>query len=377
MSAAAGADRRARAIAWAKRHRGSLLFVALPTLLTALYYFLMAADLYASETRFIVRSPSKLQIGGLAGLLQPAAGGGGLEDVYSVQTFATSRDALAALSGQIDLRAIFRRPEADLLAAYPNPVDWDNAEDFYRYYQRRVSVIYDTTTGISTLQVQAFRAEDAQQIASLLLTQSEALINRLNERARVNAVRDAEADVARAQQQVAAAQQGLLAYRNRESLLDPAKTSGAIFEGQAKIEAELTASRTRLAELQRSSPQSPLRADLESRIAALEQQLSRQTARLTGGEGAMAPKLSAYEQLSLEKDFAAKALASALASLESARAEARRQQTYLERVVDVSLPDRALYPKRLRAVLIVFVSCFLFYSIARLLIAGVREHAQQ
>ena len=58
-------------------------------------------------------------------------------------------------------------------------------------------------------------------------------------------------------------------------------------------------------------------------------------------------------------------------------AEARRQQTYLERVVDVSLPDRALYPKRLRAVLIVFVSCFLFYSIARLLIAGVREHAQQ
>jgi len=362
---------------WLKRHRGSLLFVALPTLLTALYYFVIAADLYASEASFIVRSPSKLQIGGLAGLLQPAAGGGGLEDVYSVQTFATSRDALAALASKIDLRAIYSRPEADWLARYPNPIDWDNAEDFYRYYQRRVEVIYDTTTGISTLQVQAFRAEDAQQIASLLLTQSEALINRLNERSRANAVRDAEADVARAQENVAAAQQGLLAYRNRESLLDPGKTSGAIFESQAKIEGELTASRTRLAELQSNSPKSPLRADLETRIAALEQQLARQRSRLTGGEGAMAPKLSAYEQLSLDKDFATKALASALASLESARAEARRQQTYLERVVEVSRPDRARYPKRFKSVLIVFISCFLFYSIARLLIAGVREHAQQ
>ena len=377
MTAVPDADRRAQALAWARRHRGALLFVALPTLLTALYYLLIASDLYLSESRFIVRSSSKLQMGGLAGLLQPAAGGGGLEDVYSVQTFATSRDALATLSKQIDLRAIFSRPEADFLAGYPNPVDWDNAEDFYRYYQRRVDVIYDTTTGISTLQVKAFRAEDAQQIASLLLTQSEALINRLNERSRANAVRDAEADVVRAQEKVAAAQQGLLAYRNRESLLDPAKTSGAIFEGQAKLEAELTTSRTRLAELLRGSPQSPLRADLESRIAALEQQLRQQNARLTGGEQAMAPKLSAYEQLSLEKDFAAKALASALASLESARAEARRQQTYLERVVDVSLPDRAHYPQRLRAVLIVFISCFLLYSIARLLIAGVREHSQQ
>ena len=66
-----------------------------------------------------------------------------------------------------------------------------------------------------------------------------------------------------------------------------------------------------------------------------------------------------------------------MASLEAARAESRRQQIYLERVVDVSLPDRAHYPQRLRAVLIVFISCFLLYSIARLLIAGVREHSQQ
>lgn len=361
---------------WARRHAGALLCVGLPTLLAALYYLVIAADLYASEARFVVRSPSRMQVSSLVGLLQPG-GAAGHEDVYSVQAYATSRDALQVLAGRLDLRAIFGRPEADVLAAYPNPVDWDNAEDFYRYYQRRVEVVYDTTTGISVLTVKAFRPEDAQAIARELLALSEDRVNQLNRRAHDNAVREAEADVERAQQDVAAAQGGLLDYRNRESLLDPGKTSGAIFESQAKAEAELANNRARLAELLRSAPKSPLRGELETRIAVLEQQVARQGARLTGGDGAMAPKLSAYEQLSLRKEFASRELSSALASLEAARAEARRQQIYLERVVDTSLPDRALYPRRFINVMIVFISCFLIWSIGKLLLLGVREHAQQ
>ncbi|MES2684958.1 MAG: capsule biosynthesis protein [Pseudomonadota bacterium] len=367
---------RAEPQGWARRHWGSLLFVALPTLVAALYFFVIAADLYASEAQFVVRSPSRVPVGGLAGLLQPGAGHG-MEDVYAVQSFAGSRDALALLGKELDLKTIFAREEADFIARYPNLIERDNAEDFHRYYQRRVEVIYDTTTGLSTLIVKAFRAEDAQQIGNALLRLSEALVNRLNQRAHDSAVRLAEADVRAAELEVGSVQGELLSYRNKESLLDPGKTSGAIFEAQAKTEAELTATRTRLAELQRNAPQSPMRADLESHIRALEAQLANQRARLTGGAGAMAPKLGRYEQLTLQKEFVTRKLASSLASLEAARAEARQQQIYLERVVETSLPDRALYPKRFRAVLIVFISCFLIFSIGKLLLAGVREHAQQ
>lgn len=362
---------------WLARHRDALLCVALPTALAALYYFVIAADLYASEAHYVVRSPSAVQIGGLAGLLQGGAASGSAQDAYTVQTFATSRDAIAQLEQQLDLKAMFNRPEADFLARYPNPIDWNNAEDFHAYYQRRVQLIYDSTTGISTLSVQAFRAEDAQAIAHALLTMSEQLVNRLNARAHDSAVRDAEAEVAAAEREMGGIQQGVLDYRNRESLLDPGKSSGAIFEMQAKTETELASTRTRLAELLRSAPQSPLRGDLETRIRVLEGQLAGQRARLTGNDSAMAPKLSAFEQLSLKKEFLTKKLSSALASLETARAEARRQQIYLERVVDVSRADRAEYPRRWRAVLIVFVSAFLIFSIGKLLVAGVREHAQQ
>ena len=363
----------ARAVAWARAHRGAMIFVVAPTLLASLYYFLIAADLYASEARFVVRSPSHVQISGLAALLQGPGMGASQSDVWSVHDFILSRDALAALNKRMDLRAVFGRPEGDFFARYPNLLDRDNAEHFYRYYQRRVDVIFDTTTGLCTLTVKAFRPEDAQVLAQHVLNEAESLINRLNDRARQNAVQDAQAEVKLAEDSVAMAQQNMLSFRKREVLLDPGKSSGAMFETLSRMQADISSARTKLAELQ---PGSPLRADLESHVRALEQQARAQRERLAGGNGSMAPKISEYDQLLLRQDFGAKELTSAMASLEAARAEARRQQVYLDRVVDAGLPDKALYPRRLVSVLVVFISCFLLYSIGALLIAGVREHAQ-
>lgn len=359
------------------RHRSLLLFVVLPTLLAAIYYGLFAADLYESEARFVVRSPSRAQFSsGLAGLLQGGGLASGQEDVYTVQDFATSRDALGMLSKRTDLRALFARPEADRLSRYPNWLDDSSEEDFHRYFRRRVNVVFDSTTGISTLTVKAFRPGDAQAIARLVLDESEALVNRLNARARANAIRDAEEQVRIAQDQAADIQQQLLEYRNREAMLDPGETSGAMFKALSGLRSELSVARVQLEQLNRRAPDSPLRGELQVRIAVLQQQIAGENTRLAGSGNSMAPKLSEYQMLELRQEFAAKQLASSFGSLEAARAEARRQQIYLERVVEPNLPDKALYPRRLRAVLILLVSCFLAYSIASLLIAGVREHAQ-
>lgn len=361
----------------AHKYRGSLIFIALPTLITAIYFFLIAADLYASEASFVVRSPSRTQTTGLSSLLQSTGISRAQDDVYSVNDFIVSRDAITALDKQVNLREIYNRPEADFLARYPNFIDWGSAEDFFRYYQRRVEVVYDTTTGISTVTVKAFRADDAQLITNLLLKESEALVNRMNERSHQNSVREAETDVKLAEDRVVEAQQNILAYRNRETMLDPNKSSAAIFEMLAKMQAELATTKTRVAELDRNSPGSPLRSDLLEHMTALENQIETQRARLAGSSGSMAPKISEYEQLLLKQEFSAKELASSMASLESARAEARRQNIYLDRVVEPNLPDKALFPKRIKSILIVLITCFMGYFIGKLLIAGVREHAQE
>lgn len=359
-----------------RRHYGKLFFVVLPTLLAAIYFFVIAADLYASEARFIVRSPARTPATGVSGFLQSSGITRAQDDVYSVQDFATSRDAIAALSSTTNLREIFGRPEADPIARFPNVYDEDNAEDFFRYYKRRVSVQYDTTTGIVKMEVLAFRPEDAQVVALRLLDAAESLVNRLNERARSNAVKNAEIQLKLSEEAVSEAQTKVLQYRTREMMLDPGKSSDAMFDALSKLQEEQQATRIRIAELSRGARNSPLLGDLRDRLKELDRQIIQQRERLAGGTSSMAPKISEYEQLTLRLELATKEFGSALASLETARADARRQQIYLDRVVSPNLPDRALYPRRFRAVFIVFVTCFLVYSIGALLIAGVREHAQ-
>lgn len=361
---------------WARGHRGSLLCIALPAFIATFYFSLIAADLYASEARYVVQSPSQMPVSGLAGFLGGSGFGRGGEDAYSVRDFILSRDAVATLQKKIDLRAMFHRPEADYFSQFPRFFESDSREDFYRYYLRHVEVNYDTATGISTLTVKAFRADDAQKIAALLLDASEDVVNRMNDRARTNTIRDADDQVQVAEKHVTEAEHNMLVYRRGETLLDPNKTSGAMFDTLSKMQTELASLQLRRAELERNLPDSPLLPDVKQQVDALERQIGGQNSKLAGGKGSMAPKIAAYEQLQLRQEFAAKELTSALASLEAARAEARHQQIYLGRVVEANLPDKALYPKRLEAILIVSITCFLIYSIAFLLIAGVREHAQ-
>lgn len=359
-----------------RRHWGKFLFLVLPTLLAAFYYFVIASDLYASEASFMVRSPSRAPQSGMSGLLQASGLKRAQDDVYAVQEFAVSRDAIAALSSSLDLRAIFGREEADWIARFPNWYDEDNNEDFFRYYSRRVSVQLDATTGIVKLEVLAFRPEDAKLVATRLLDAAEALVNRLNERARVNAVKDAELEVSLAADAVAEAQAKVLEYRTRELMIDPGKTSTAMFESLTRLQQEQQSTKVRIAELARRSPGSPLLGDLRDRVRELDRQIAQQRGRLAGGGSSMAPKISEYEQLALRQDLAAKQYASALESLEEARADGRRQKIYLDRVVTPSLPDRELYMRRYSALFVAFVTSFMIYTIGALLIAGVREHVQ-
>ena len=61
----------------------------------------------------------------------------------------------------------------------------DSFEALYRYYQGKVGVVTDSSSGITTLTVRAFGARPAVEANRILLEQSEALVNRLNERGRM------------------------------------------------------------------------------------------------------------------------------------------------------------------------------------------------
>jgi capsular polysaccharide transport system permease protein len=349
--------------------------VGVPTLAAGVYFFAIASDLYSSEAKFIVRSPKQVQTSMLGALLQTTGLGRTADDTAAVQDFIMSRDAVRKLEQQDDLRAILGRPEGDVVARFPGILRRTDFEALFRRYDHFVSVETDTSTGVTSLQVKAFRAEDAQKIATALLTYSEQLINELNERSRRDAVATAQSEVDRAQEQIARVQSELTAYRVQQKMLDPKTTSAVVLELIAQMNTTLATARTQLAELLKDSPNSPQIPLVKTRIASLENQIAEERAKLSGENNSIVTALTEYERLTLERELAEKALASAFTSLEAARLEAQRQQLYLEPIAQPNLPDYPLYPKRIASFSMVLVSCLVAYGIVWLLVVSAREHA--
>lgn len=52
-------ERRPALLAWLEKRRWFALFVILPTLLTAIYYGFIASDIYVSESRFVIKAPTR------------------------------------------------------------------------------------------------------------------------------------------------------------------------------------------------------------------------------------------------------------------------------------------------------------------------------
>lgn len=353
-----------------------VLMVAVPTAVAAFYYYVLAAPIYVSEARYVVRAPSQTEPSGLSALL----GNTGLvqsgSDAFAVHEYIMSRNAVADLQRDHNLRAILSRPGADLFARFPRPFEKDNSETLYRAYRRFVSVGYDATTGISTLQVRAFRPQDARVLADALLARGEVVVNTLNRQAERDAINQSQEEVLDAQTRVAQAQAALTGFRNRERIIDPARSSAAGLELTSRLTAELATLRAERAALAAAAPQSPQLPGLDDRIAAYQREINAQESRVAGQTNSLAPKIAEYERLTLERDFMGRVLTSAVSSLETARIEARRKRLYLQRIVNPVAADAPILPRRTRSVLVVFMSLLLAYGAVRLVIAGLREHQQ-
>lgn len=373
-----------RAGGWIRRlPKLFLIMVVAPTLISAVYFLFIAAPLYVSEARFVVRSRSEGAPSGLGSVLQSVGQSFGVSfgqsatDAFEVHAYMTSRDAVENLSRSHALRTLLARPEADFLERFPRPLQGSSFETLYKEYQRFVTVGYDSQTGISTVRVQAFRAADAQNIASDLLAGGETLVNQLNERSMADAVTQAQAQVLEAESRGVEAQAQLTEFRNHERLIDPERSSVASLDLVGKLEGQLATMRAERGGLAASAPDSPQLPVLDRQIAAFGAQLEIERSRTAGENDSLAPKVGQYERLTLGRDLAVKTLESAVAALESARIDARRKQLYLDRVVNPNLPDKAERPRRLYDILIVFAATMVGYGIISMTIAGLREHRQQ
>lgn len=361
------------------RRRWLLVVVILPTLLAGIYYGLIASDVYVSQSRFVIKAPGQksMPTGTLANLIQTNGFVGGEQETKEVLDYIRSRDALSDLQRQIDVRARYEIAGADFLSRFPRLFRSPSFENLFKYYQSMVSASPDNDSGVAVLETRAFRAQDAQAINERLLDLSEALVNRLNTRAEGRAVTEAEQRVVQAQSRVRRARVALSVFRNQQEVIDPAKQATGVLDISNKLVTEHAALQAQLELMERVTPANPSIPALRGKVAALGREIAVQNARVVGTPTGIASKVGGYENLLAEQEFAQATLTAASTSLEQARAEAQKQQFYLERVVDPNLPDTPLLPERLRNILVVFGASLCLYFIGWMLVRGILEHSPE
>ena len=365
---------------WQRINKLFLITVVVPTLLSSLYFGLIASDVYVSQSRFVIynpQSPSTAE-GGLSSLLQGTALTGGSYGVNAAHAYILSRDALRQLQNTLNVKSMYSSPNIDPINRFGGLVYFDTSfENLYKYYGEIVSDDVDPTSNISTLTVEAYTANDAQRINKALLTQAQHLIAQMNARANLDTVDFYLKQVKSAKNKVRAASLAMAAYRNSAGVFNPAPQSTAQLQLITNLQAKYIKQQIELAETKLAAPANPRIRLLRRSIATIRAKINQQTDKIVGNPNSLATKSVPYERLALDQSFSEKELTADMAALEQARIQAQKRDLYIETIVNPNKPDEALQPKRIRGVLATFVVGLLFWGVFSVILGGIREHNER
>lgn len=341
-----------------------VLLVALPVLVSTWYLWTRAADQYASEVSFSVRSAESRASGSdLLGRLSVFSGANST-DTDILYQFIQSQELVARLDERLDLRTLYSRHyQTDPVFSF-NPEA--PIEDLVSYWTRMVHIYYEPGNGLMTLRVQAFDPHDAQRIAQAITEESIERINQLSEAARTDATRYAREELDTALERLRNAREAVTSFRSRNQIVDPL----ANVQGQMgllnTLQAQLASAMIDLDLLRETArEQDPRVTQLERRIEVIGSRIAEERSRFgVGAAGAggddYATLLGEFERLNVDREFAEQAYGSALLGYDMAVAEAQRTSRYLAAHIAPTLAETARYPER--GLLLAGLTLFLLLS---------------
>jgi len=353
-----------------------LLLVLLPFAASVWYLYFRAEPEYHSDVSFSIRSEdSGAAAAGILGAITGISSGGSAAEPDILFEYIRSQEIVDAIDREIDLRAIYNRKPEDWVFALG---EGKSIEGLLSHWRRMVDVSYENHSGVIQVRATAFSPEDAQAITRAVLEKSTALVNRLAEQARADAIRYARVDLDEAEAHLRDVRRQMADFRRQHQMVDPQ----ADLEGQMGL---LGALQQELAKalverdmlLTYAEPADQRVQQANRRITAISDRIEDERANLgvPGAKGGEMPQVVGdYEALKVDLEFASQAYTQALANLSASRAEARRQSRYLAAHVEPTIAESPLYPRR--ALLSGLVGLFLLlgWGVALLVYYNVRDN---
>ena len=146
--------------------------VIVPVVLAIIYYGAIASDRYVTTASFIVRNNEAPKVDVVSAMMGLPGQSQSVADTYILRDYFYSPDALAALSKTVPLAEAFNRKNVDFLSRLGRDVTQENLE---AYWRDMLTITIDKSSGIATMQVRAYTAEDSLAISQALLKAGEAL----------------------------------------------------------------------------------------------------------------------------------------------------------------------------------------------------------
>ncbi len=358
-----------------------LVAVVAPTLIAAWYMAAVAADQYQSHLAFSVRSgtsqpslPAPDLLGAMSGGHSPVLS----TESYVIYDYLRSQQIVEEVNAEIDLRQVFNRAPRDWVFSLGTDA---STEDLVRFWHWQVPVVYDTLSGIVTVEVRSFDRESATRIAKAILTHATGLVNEISRAAREDTVGFAEQELSDAEDRLQRIRTRIRAFRDVEQKANAENQITIAMGLISSLESELAKARVdRKVALSYTKEDDPRVQRLENRIAVLESRIHEERRRFgkgsedaAGTDKSLADLMGDFEELDVEREFAQTAYTNALASLQNAKADARRTQRYLAVHVRPTQADEAQYPQRLLIVALVFGAALILWALVVLVLANIRD----
>jgi capsular polysaccharide transport system permease protein len=353
--------------------------VIIPAIASWLYFAFIAADQYVATSRFAVRTAATEQ---QVELPSTAARSNSFgvpmvvgQDAYLIVAYIQSHKIIQDLLPTIDLRKMFRHPNADFWARLEKDA---TAEELEAYWKKHVQASVDGPSGIVTVRVRAFTPDDATTLLQSVLAASEKLANDVSARARRDTVSRAEEEVRRTLASVQDALKALQGFRERVGFVDPVSSATMTNTLLLQMLAEKIRLENELFVMQRVAPDNGTgQRVLRTQIQSVDQQVDKLKGDLTGAtaEGrSIATALVEYEALELQRLFTTKMFSLAQEALTRATQRAERQNIYVTVFVAPAKPEEARYPERWAMALIVPISLLIIWGIFAMVASAIDDH---
>lgn len=340
--------------------------VVAPSIATGLYFYLIASDQYHSRVAFIVRSLDSSPVTNVLGMLSETSSGGA-EDALLLYDFIQSQKLVEALDQDGVFTQTYNDERADPLFTLgrDQPIEW---KTFYWNMLTRVS--FNNTSRVVEVDTYAFTPEAATELARRVAAEAERLVNQISEDARRDAVSYAEDNVKQAEERLRDVRLRIVEFRAAIGSIDPTLDAKSLLEQVATVDQAISAEKANLQNLRQAglSDNSPSIRLVLQRIRSYETQLAALRTRL--GESGATKDVSAFEELTVEREFAENLYTNSLTALTQAQGEARRSQRYLATHIQPTLAESSIYPSRFVITLGVFLSLFMLWAIVRMIIAS-------